>query len=265
MTDLPRDMESDLAALADGSLASERREDVLASVRSSPELQLALAEQRRAVELLGTVDVRAPASLHRHVETLLAPRRARRSLVPRRPRAVPMPRAGFAATAAAALAAAAVAIVLSAGGTSRLSVQQAAALTLSPATMGAPAESRTHRAQLAAEVGGVHFPYWKERFGWRGTGERADRLAGHAVTTVFYTNAQGRRIGYAIVSGRAPATHGGTVTWRAGVPYRLLSHDGATVVTWERGGHLCVVSGRGVSAATLLRLAGWSGEQSFAV
>jgi tellurite resistance protein len=61
MTDLPRDMESDLAALADGSLASERREDVLASVRSSPELQLALAEQRRAVELLGTVDVRAPA------------------------------------------------------------------------------------------------------------------------------------------------------------------------------------------------------------
>ncbi len=30
------------------------------------------------------------------------------------------------------------------------------------------------------------------------------------------------------------------------------------VVTWLRDGHLCVVSGRGVSSATLLRLASWS-------
>jgi hypothetical protein len=30
------------------------------------------------------------------------------------------------------------------------------------------------------------------------------------------------------------------------------------VVTWLRGGHLCVVSGRGVDRATLLHLASWT-------
>jgi hypothetical protein len=90
-------------------------------------------------------------------------------------------------------------------------------------------------------------------------GARADHIDGRSVTTVFYADTQGRRIGYAIVSGPAWATHGGTLKWRAGVPYRLLTHDGATVVAWPRGGHLCVVSGRGVDAQTLLRLAGWSG------
>jgi hypothetical protein len=29
-------------------------------------------------------------------------------------------------------------------------------------------------------------------------------------------------------------------------------------VTWLRDGHLCVLSGRGVSGATLLRLASWA-------
>jgi hypothetical protein len=42
------------------------------------------------------------------------------------------------------------------------------------------------------------------------------------------------------------------------VPYRLLTVHGAAVVTWLRDGHLCVISGRGVSSATLLRLASWS-------
>jgi len=256
MTDLPRDIELELAGLADGSLAPERRERALERVRDSSELQAALAEQRRAVELTAAVDVRAPASLHRRVEAMAPARRKRRPATPR---------VGFAAAAAAALAAGALAIGLIGGpthpGSSGLSVQRAAALTLSPATMGAPAESTTHRAQLAASVGGVAFPYWEERFGWRGSGARSDRLAGHVVTTVFYSNAQGRRIGYAIVSGRAPATSGGSTIRRWGVSYRLLSQDGATVVAWQRGGHLCVVSGRGVSASTLLSLASWGSER----
>jgi hypothetical protein len=41
------------------------------------------------------------------------------------------------------------------------------------------------------------------------------------------------------------------------VSYRVLAHDGATVVTWRRDGHLCVVAGRGVSARTLIGLASW--------
>ena len=256
MTDLPRDTEHELAALADGSLAPGRREQALARVHGSRELQVALAEQRRAVELTAAVDVRAPASLHHQLEGMLAPAR-------RGPRFATA-RVGFAtAGAAAALAAAAIATGLIGGDSpARLSAQQAAALTLSPATMPAPAESRTHRAQLAAAVGGVPFPYWEERFGWRGSGARADQIAGRSVTTVFYSNPEGRRIGYAITSGRAPVTDGGTVIRRWGVSYRVLSQDGATVVAWQRGGHLCVVSGRGVSAQTLLGLASWGSERS---
>jgi hypothetical protein len=254
MTDLPRAMESELVALADGTLEPGRRERALERVRASSELQAALAEQRRAVELMAGIGVRAPASLHRRVEELLAPARPKRRPATRR--------MGLAAAATTALAAIAIAIGLYGRPThpTGLSVQQAAALTLSPATMGAPAESTTHRAQLEASVGGVPFPYWREHFGWRSTGARTDRLAGRSVATVFYANAEGRRIGYAIVSGRASATHGGTVIRRWGVPYRVLTHDGATVVTWERGGHLCVVSGRRVSAHTLLSLASWDSE-----
>jgi hypothetical protein len=251
---LPRDTELELAALADGSLAPERHEDALERVSGSRELQSALAEQRRAVELTAAVDVTAPASLHRQIETMLAPARRRRTFTP--------VRIGLAA-ATAMLAVAALAIGLLGGraSTSGLSVRQAAALTLAPATMSAPAEDKAHRTQLAAAVGGVAFPYWKERFGWRGSGARSDRIAGQAVTTVFYSNAGGRRIGYAIVSGRAPLARGGTVVKRWGVLYRVLSQNGATVVTWQRQGHLCVVSGRGVSAHTLLGLASWGSEK----
>jgi hypothetical protein len=264
MNDLPTDIEHELVALADGSLAPELREQAQARVGDSRELQDALAEQRRTLALLATVDVRAPASLHARVEQMLAPA-ARRKRVLWRPRLV------LAATAAAAIAVVAVAIGLSGGGSGggpsgggsqALGVHQAAALTLSPATMPAPAESSANHAELAATVGGVPFPYWKERFGWRGSGARADRVGGRAVTTVFYSNAQGRRIGYAIASGRAPSVSGGTVVHRWGVDYRVLSQSGATVVTWERDGHLCVVAGRGVSARTLLGLASWGSERA---
>jgi hypothetical protein len=260
MNELPRDTERELAALADGSIEPELRERARRRVEESRELRDALAEQRRAVELLAAVDVDAPASLHARVEESLALARDGR----RRPERVPRrARVAFAATCATALAAAAVAIALSGGGGSRgLSVRQAAALTLSPATMPAPAESSTNRAQLRAAVGGVTFPYWRERFGWRGSGARTDRVGGRAVTTVFYSNREGRRIGYAIVSGRAPRTSGGAVVSHWGVRYRVLSQDGATVVAWQRNGHLCVIAGRGVSAHTLLSLASWGGERS---
>lgn len=247
--------ESEIAALADGSLTPERRAIVLERVRSSPDLQAALAEQERAVRLLDAVDVSAPAALRAHVEASV--RRRRRGVSARR-------RLAVAAAAAMTIAAATVAIGLSGGGSSGLSVQQAAALTLSPATLPAPTESHANRRQLAVSVEGVPFPYWRERFGWRSSGARSDRLDGRSATTVFYSDAQGRRVGYTIVSGRSWAAHGGTVIWRAGVPYRLLSHDGAAVVAWPRSGHLCVVSGRDVGTGTLLRMAAWSGERASA-
>lgn len=252
MTELPASIQSELAALADGALEGERRERLLALARSSAELREALEEQRRALEVIDAATVQAPASLHRRVEAMLERPRPRRLPA--------LPRVRLAAVTAGALTAAAAAIVLalSGGGSPGLTVQQAAALTLSAAKMPAPAESKARPSQLAISVEGIAFPYWREHFGWRSAGARIDRLGGRSITTVFYADPAGRQIGYAIVSGRALPTHGGVLRWQAGVPYRLLSHAGATVVAWPRGGHLCVVSGRGVDTATLLRLARWS-------
>ncbi len=179
MSDALQDIEAELAALADGSLDPERREDVLKRVRESPELEAALAEQRQAVAMMAAVDVRAPAGLHREIEAMLAPGRERQA---RGGRAFWRPRFGLALGAAAtATAVVAVVIALSGGGSSRLDVQQTAALALSPATTHAPAESKAHKSQLAASVDGVAFPYWKERFGWRsswGSRRQARRTRG---------------------------------------------------------------------------------------
>jgi hypothetical protein len=153
------------------------------------------------------------------------------------------------------------------GGGAALTPNAAAALTLSPATLPAPGESASSRSELTASVDGVAFPYWKERFGWRGSGARSDTLGGRAVTTVFYSNPSGQRIGYAIVAGPAPASGGGaggTLIRRWGVPYRLSAQDGANVIVWRRGGHLCVMAGRGISPRTLLSLASWGSERAHA-
>lgn len=255
MTELPRDIQREMTGLADGSLTGTRRDRAEERVRHSPELRGVLSEQRRTVEALAAVDASAPDSLRRQIDGMLdsAPTR------PRAHRAVAQLRAAGAVLAAAVLVALAV-VVSSGGGSGGLTVQRTAALTLQAATMPAPSESSHDRSQLSVAVGGVSFPYWRERFGWRSSGARSDRVAGHAVTTVFYTNAGGMRVGYAIASGHAPVVHGGAVVRRWGVAYRVLGHDGATVIAWQRDGHLCVISGRGVSSRTLLSLASWGSE-----
>jgi hypothetical protein len=219
-------------------------------------------EQQRIAELLRCFDVPAPESLHRRIESLVAshqsqfaPRSPRRRL--RRFSPLGLVSAG---AVTAAVVAVAIAVGLGGGGISpTVSFSQAAASTLRAATLPAPPESQAHDAQLAVAVDGVPFPYWSERFGWRSSGSRTDRVEGRSITTVFYADSSGRRIGYAILAGTpAPRVGGGVVVWRGGVSYRLLTENGAAVVTWLRDGHLCVVSGRGVSSATLLRLASWS-------
>ena len=73
----------ELAALADGSLAPERRAALEARVAESPELSDRLVEQQRAVELTrsAAAEVEAPATLRAGIE---ATRRARRRSIPRR-------------------------------------------------------------------------------------------------------------------------------------------------------------------------------------
>jgi hypothetical protein len=212
------------------------------------------------IEHLRALDVPAPASLHERVEALVAERAAPARRSSRR-RGLGSPAWGMAAAGAMVAAAVAVALLVSTGGSgsgSAANVRAAAALALARPTAAAPAESASNRAQLAAGVDGVAFPYWEEGLGWRSVGARSDRIAGRAVTTVFYADPQGRRIGYAIVGGTPPpALTGGVVAQRGGTDYRLLSVNGAGAVVWLRHGHLCVVAGRGVDSATLLALASW--------
>ncbi|HYU60964.1 MAG TPA: anti-sigma factor [Solirubrobacterales bacterium] len=74
---------AELAALADGSLAPERRAALEARVEASSELAERLAEQRRAVAFARNAaeEVDAPAGLRARIE---AQRRARREWAPRR-------------------------------------------------------------------------------------------------------------------------------------------------------------------------------------
>jgi len=216
------------------------------------------------IEHVRSIDAPAPAELHRRVDLLIDAHSQSA-----RPEPASAPRAGAgrsrlglglaAALAVAAVVAIALTLGLSGGGAPTLTPREASALTLSAATAPAPAESRSDRGHLAAAVDGVAFPYWEDHFGWRSTGARSDRLAGRAVTTVFYEDARGRRLGYAIVAGTpAPRLSGGVLARRAGVPYRLITDGGVHIISWERDGHLCVVSARGVDSATLLRLASFS-------
>ena len=82
-------------------------------------------------------------------------------------------------------------------------------------------------------------------------------MDGRSITTVFYANQKsGQRIGYSILSGTpAPGAPGRVANWNTPGGYRELSENGAATVTWLRDGHLCVISGRGVSSKTLLGLA----------
>jgi len=212
--------------------------------------------EREIAELIRAIDVPAPEALHRRIDALIAEheqRGWRHSFLTRR--AAPL-RFGLAAALALGVIAAALVVGLSGGG-SALTLHTAVALTLRPPTTAAPALNPHNRTELATNVEGVAFPYWDDRFGWRSTGARSDRADGHAVETVFYARGHDQWIGYAIVAGKAPTLSGGVVEQRGGTTYRFVSEDGARVVTWLRDGHLCVVSGHGVTDATLMALASW--------
>jgi hypothetical protein len=99
--------EEDLAALADGSLAPERRAELEAQIEASPILADRLAEQERAVALLRGAgeEVEAPAGLRTRLD---AQRSARTVRTPRR--------LALAGVAVAAVAAAAIAVVVGGSG-----------------------------------------------------------------------------------------------------------------------------------------------------
>ena len=123
--------EIELAALADGSLAPERRAALQARVAASSELADRLAEQERAVALARSVaaEVEAPATLRARVGTERQAHRARR---PRR-----LVLTGAAATAATAAAAVAIGLAVFGSSTSGERLHAALAPTeLAPSAGG---------------------------------------------------------------------------------------------------------------------------------
>jgi hypothetical protein len=121
---------AELAALADGSLATERRAAIEARVAGSPELAERLAEQQRAVALTrsAAASVEAPASLRAHIERQ---RRTTRARVPR----------GVVLVGAAAAAALAIAVGVAIFGSSTSSERFHAALAPTGLVPGATGEA----------------------------------------------------------------------------------------------------------------------------
>jgi anti-sigma factor RsiW len=237
----------DLAALADGLLTGRRAAALEARVAKEPALAAALARQRVASTTTrnAAAAVSAPSSLRERVDA--APRarassRRRRALVP-----------AVAALAAAALAAV---LVLPSGTPGAPSVVEAAALGQRPAVEPAP---RPATAKLLdRRAAGLPFPDWAEKFGWRAAGARTDTLAGRRMTTVFYAKGA-QRIAYTIVDGAALDEPDGSDRVVEGTRVRLVRARQPALVTWQRRGHTCVLSGT-ADPETLRKLAAWKGK-----
>ena len=130
-----REKEAELAALADGSVASDRRDALEAQVAASPALADRLAEQERAVALLrgAEAEVGAPAGLRARLEAQRSPRTGR---TPRR--------LAFAGVAAATVAAVAIgATVFGSGSHGPLYQAALAATPLAPGAGGDASLTRT--------------------------------------------------------------------------------------------------------------------------
>jgi hypothetical protein len=226
---------------------------------------LELPEHHRRVVRALQSGPRAPDRLHRRIEELHAEAVLRSRRVPVLPdRAMLRSRLRPAAMVAGVAAVLVVALVvaLSASGPGGSTVVQAAELSLRPSTEAAPPTNRERPAFLERSFAGVTFPAWSGKFGWRTDGARSGELDGRATATVYYTHTH-HRIGYTVISGRTiePPDHAETLKVR-GVElhrFRLGSQD---VVTFERNGRTCVLSGDVHDPDTLVKLASWKAEGS---
>jgi hypothetical protein len=215
-------------------------------------------------ELVRSIDVPAPPALRARVEEMVAAAPARRrtrlrSAAARGDRSAgALPRARpLAAALAGAVAIAALVVALTAGGGghSALSLDRAAAPALRASTTPAPGRNGDSQF-LAAAVGDVRFPYLEDALGWRASGSRTDTIAGHAVTTVFYSRGSSR-VGYAIYAGLPATSREGSVRRQYGIRFHVVSNNGTAIISWTRSGDLCVMASHGASADALIRLAGW--------
>ena len=152
--------EEELAALADGSLAPERRAELEAQIDASPILADRLAEQERAVALVrgAAEEVGAPAGLRARLEAQRSPRTVR---TPRR--------LALGVVAAAAVAAAAIAFAVVGSGSHGARYRAALAPTaLVPGARGEATLTKTssgwrihlHASELPRLAGGRFYEAW---------------------------------------------------------------------------------------------------------
>jgi anti-sigma factor RsiW len=217
------------------------------------EEELELARRGEALIAAAMADVRAPQSLREAIERDRE-RAAAQARVPfwRRHR-LGMALAGV---AAAALAAVAIALETGSNETEPSLTKVYAATQLAP-TKAAPARLGGSPPVLDAKVDSLKFPDWHQKFGWKAVGQRDDSLSGRPVTTVFYRNPDGARLGYSVVSGDplGGKPPGRQVT-RKGNTYHVAREGGHTTVTWTQQGHTCaIVATSTVPKANLVDLA----------
>jgi hypothetical protein len=198
-----------------------------------------------------TLGVEAPVALRER----LADDRMRAGRAPRRRLGLPALGLGAGALAAVVIA---LVLVLAGGGPAGPSVDDAVALALAPPTAPAPAVAGI--TALDARVDGVAFPnyayVWPR---WRTSGTRQDRISGRAATTVTYHGPRGD-VGYTIVAGKAlPEPKDARKIKTARLELYVLRRGDATVVTWRRDGHTCVLAGRGKGVEPqLVKFATWA-------
>jgi hypothetical protein len=216
--------------------------------RDAPDPGDAVAERIRA--LTGAIE--APPALRERIEEQRA---GRRGAAPWRGRRLALPLGGLVAAAAVAVA------LLVGGGAAGPTVDDAAALALKAPNLPAPQVDAADVHLVAVKVDDLQFPNYNYEWGrWEAIGHRVGTIAGREAKTVTYRGPLGD-VGYAIVAGDPlpepkDARH---VTTADGTRLAITSHGDATVVTWRRAGHTCVLVGRGAGMEErLVSFAAWA-------
>jgi hypothetical protein len=212
-------------------------------------------DRLRVARLIGACGPSAPPALRARIEAEIA-RTARR---PRLLQRVVSSRTALAGALAAGLAAAIagllVAVPAGVGGPPSV-IDVHALYERGPA--GPPPPHQAGRpGVLAKRFEGITFPSWEAKFGWKAAGQRSDELGGRRTATVFYVH-EGHTLAYTIVSGKPLEPPAGAQVRRAGgVVFYAFRHGGHDVVSFERAGRTCVLSGHVIHASTVLKLAAW--------
>ena len=200
--------------------------------------ELTLAREGEELIATSVAGVRAPQSLREAIE------RDRASAeVPARAPVWRRRRWSLAGAGIAAAGLAVVAIATQTGGNDKEpSPGQVYVVARLNPTKAPPASVGGDPPVLDARVGALTFPDWQQKFGWRAIGRREDNLSGRSVTTVFYRNPDGARLGYTVVAGEPIGGHpAGHRISHKGKTYHVAGGRQRTTVTWTQQGHTCVI------------------------